>query len=259
MRPLRVHSEHAEPGRPAPRRVPPLSKEQDPTPTPGWYRNSPISQPPSSSADLTSAPSARCPALPPSRANAPPPWFPPTAGRTLLFPAARGLQGSAPPDRSAAGDALCSWRIARPCRRPAARPASMCSVRLCSAGPARATSPLLSARSTRWGLRIIARHANACQARGRRGSHEWMLHRCGACDAAARLGNPWRGGAGAVKTCLDADVNRWSRCCRIAHTNRPELRVSRVKLRSVAHGQIALSAGKSRAADRLLHIIGRNT
>ena len=54
-----------------------------------------------------------------------------------------------------------------------------------------------------------------------------MLHRRGACDDAARLGNPWRAGAGAIKTCLDADVNRWSRCCRIAHTNRSELGVSR--------------------------------
>ena len=40
-------------------------------------------------------------------------------------------------------------------------------------------------------------------------------------------GNPWRVGAGAVKTCLDADVNRWSKCRRIAHTNRPELGVTR--------------------------------
>ena len=41
--------------------------------------------------------------------------------------------------------------------------ASMCSVRSCAAGPAPATSPLLSARSARWGLRIIARQAVARQ------------------------------------------------------------------------------------------------
>ena len=100
---------------------------------------------------------------------------------------------------------------------------SMSSVRLCSAGRPRATSPLLSARSTRWALRIIARHANACQAHGRRGSHEWMLHRCGACDDAARLENRPCVGGGALKTCLDADLNRWPNCCRIAHADRPEL------------------------------------
>ena len=40
-------------------------------------------------------------------------------------------------------------------------------------------------------------------------------------------GNPWSRGRWPVKTCLDADVNRWSRCCRIAHTTRPELGVTR--------------------------------
>jgi hypothetical protein len=39
-------------------------------------------------------------------------------------------------------------------------------------------------------------------------------------------GNPWRVGAGAVKTCLDADVNRWVEMLSDRSHQRPELGVS---------------------------------
>ena len=136
--------------------------------------------------------------------------------------------------------------------------ASMCSVRLCAAGPASATSPLLSARSTRWGLRIIARHTRVP---AKRAGDEVATSGCSTVAVRAMTpldsGNPWRVGAGAVKTCLDADVNRWSRCCRIAHTNRPELGVRRGNYVQSLTARSRSLQGKARAADRLLHITGR--
>jgi hypothetical protein len=174
------------------------------------------------------------------------------AGRDSRRPFAGGRAASA----STGCTDLATCRYGAECE---SRPASMSSVRLCAAGPAPATSPLLSARSTRWSLRISARHASGCQARGRRGSHEWMLHRCGACDDAARLGKPLARGRRRSQDMPRRRRQPMGRDAVGSLTPTAGAWRERRKLCSVAHGQIGLSERKSRVRDRLLHIIGRWT